>query len=239
MLNLITVMLLIMFLKKKSVDPNEIKTLLEVCQRSYIYYDDPNKSINYCVLYDQSIKDCEFYTCYEKFNFENKGIVNGIEYFQKKYPSKPKIWDEVYNIGSFINNYPWTLALTGKKILILSQFSKEMAAQGNNNEIYGCNIFNNKIQCLEFMPKRVENYNSDQIMSIYMENLKQYDFDVVLIDAYGYGNILAHYVCNFMKKSAINVGELLPLYFGLYNDYYEKKYPDIIKLYKNKHWKKI
>ena len=76
-------------------------------------------------------------------------------------------------------------------------------------------------------------------MSIYMENLKEYDFDVVLLDTYGYGNILAHYIWKFMGKSAINVGEMLPLYYGIYNDKYEKENPDIIKLYKNEKWKKL
>ena len=60
-----------------------------------------------------------------------------------------------------------------------------------------------------------------------------------LLDAYGYGNILARFVWKELGKTAINVGNLLPLYFGIYNDAYEKLYPDIIKLYKNEKWIKV
>lgn len=225
---------------KKPVDPEEIKKILKSIELSYLYYKEPDKSINYCILYDQAIKDSEVYTCYEKYNSENTGIIPGIEYFQTKYPKKNKIWENVFNIGAFIKYYPWTIALSGKKILIVSQFSEEISKQGNNSEYYGVNLFPNcKIECLEFHTGPIKDYNSDQIMSIYMENLKEYDFDIVLLDTYGYGNILAHYIWKFMGKSAINVGEMLPLYFGIYNDKYEKENADIIKLYKNEKWLKL
>ena len=225
---------------KKPTNPEEIAKLLKSIELSYLYYDDPDKSINFCILYDQAIKDSEVYTCYEKYNSENSGIIPGIEYFQNKYPKKHKVWENVFNIGSFIKYYPWTISLSNKKILIISQFAKEISAQGNNIEYYGVNLFPNcKIQCLEFKTERINGYNSDQIISIYMENLKDYDFDVVLLDTYGYGNILAQYISKFMGKTAINVGEMLPLYFGVYNDKYEKEHQDIMKLYKNDKWLKI
>jgi hypothetical protein len=226
--------------KKVPTDPEEIKKILKAMEMSYIYYDDPDKSINYCILYDQAIKESEVYTCYEKFHKENSGIIEGIEYFQTQYPEKNKVWENVFNIGAFIKYYPWTIALSCKKILIISQFAKQISDQGNNTEYYGVNLFPNcKIQCLDFQPKRINDYNSDQIISIYMENLKEYDFDIVLLDTYGYGNILAHYIWKIMGKSAINVGEMLPLFFGIYNDNYEKEHSDIMKLYKNEKWLKI
>jgi len=227
--------------KKQPVDPEELKKLLIILgEKSFIFYDSAETSVNYTKLYNISIAQSEVYTCYELYNSSNNGIRKGLDFFQKKNLEKKKIWENVFNIGAFINNYPWTIALSNKKILIISPFSDIISKQGNKKEYYGVNLFPNcKIQCLEFKTERIENYNSDQIMSIYMENLKHFEFDVVLLDTYGYGNILAHYINKTIGKTAINVGELLPLYFGVYNDEYEKENPDIIKLYKNDKWVKL
>jgi hypothetical protein len=226
---------------KQPADPEEMKIILKtLADYSFIYYDNPEQTVPYTILYENSIKNCEVYTCYEKYSMLNQGIGPAIDYFQKKYTNKHKIWDRIYNIGENIPYYPWSLSLSGKKILIISQHAEKIAEQGNKSDYYGVKLFPNcKIQCLEFKTERIGEYNSDQIFSIYIENLKNYDFDIALLDVYGYGNILAEYIYNIMKKSSINVGEMLPLYFGLYNQQYAETYPDIMKLYKNDKWKKI
>ena len=226
---------------KEPADEKELKQLIDTLgQYSYIYYDNPDQCVPYTILYENSIKNCEVYTCYEKYNLFNQGIIPALESYQKTYDNKHKIWERIYNIGENIKHYPWTISLTGKKILIVSPHSKKISEQGNSSEFYGCKLFPGcKLQCLEFKKERIGDYNSDQIFGIYIDNLNKYDFDVALLDTYGYGNILAEYIYKMMGKSAINVGEMLPLYFGLYNEQYAENYPDIIKLYKNDKWKKI
>ena len=227
--------------EKARVDPNNVTKLLPSLEKSYIYCNDINKTIDFSLLYSNSFADADFYTCFEKFNKTNDGgTIQGLNYYQEKYKNKKQLWERVFNIGEFVKYYPWSIALAGKKILVLSPYTSEISKQKNNTDYYNCNLFPGcKITCLQFETKQINNLGINETFATYAENIKRFDFDIMLIDAYGYGNILARFVWQELNKCAINVGNLLPLYFGIYNDKYEKMYPDIIKLYKNEKWIKV
>lgn len=227
--------------EKARIDPKSISELLPQLEKSYIFSDDINKTINFSLLYGNSFADSDYYTCFEKFYAQNSAAnVQALDYYQNKYKNKKQLWERVFNIGEYVKYYPWTIALAGKKILVLSPYSSEIAKQKNNTDYYNCNLFPGcKITCLQFETKQINNLGIDETFATYAENIKRFDFDVILLDAYGYGNILARFVWKELGKTAINVGNLLPLYFGIYNDAYEKLYPDIIKLYKNEKWLKV
>ena len=67
-----------------------------------------------------------------------------------------------------------------------------------------------------------------------LEKIKD-TFDVALCSCGGYGNLVCSALFD-MGKSAIYVGGVLQMYFGIYGERWLKERPDIMKLYMNEHW---
>ena len=63
------------------------------------------------------------------------------------------------------------------------------------------------------------------------------DFDIALCGCGVYGAIVSNYVYG-IGKSAIDIGDILPLYFGLWTNSDMKSNKEIIQLYLNSNWKK-
>ena len=64
------------------------------------------------------------------------------------------------------------------------------------------------------------------------------DFDIALCGCGVYGAIVSNYVYG-IGKSAIDIGDILPLYFGLWTNSDMKSNKEIIQLYLNSNWKKL
>jgi len=64
------------------------------------------------------------------------------------------------------------------------------------------------------------------------------DFDVALCDCGIYGSSVASYTCS-IGKSALDIGDILPLYFGLWKPSDMTNYKDVLQLYLNEHWKRL
>jgi hypothetical protein len=62
-------------------------------------------------------------------------------------------------------------------------------------------------------------------------------FDVALCSCGGYANPVCYYLYT-IGKSAIYVGGVLQMYFGIYGNRWMKERPEIMKLYMNSHWKR-
>jgi hypothetical protein len=63
------------------------------------------------------------------------------------------------------------------------------------------------------------------------------DFDVALLSCGGYANPIASYIFS-QKKSAIYVGGVLQMYFGILGNRWILQRPDIVTLFVNSHWKR-
>lgn len=152
---------------------------------------------------------------------------------------------------------PWTLALKGKKVLVIHPFEDSII---DNYKIID-KLFPDK----EFIPK-FELKTLKAVQSIagikpeydtwfdaleYMENeIDKIDFDIALIGAGGYGFPLGAYIKRIGKK-AIHIGGILQLFFGIkgkawndlgvYNEYWtlpmEQERPDGYKKVENgRYW---
>ena len=64
------------------------------------------------------------------------------------------------------------------------------------------------------------------------------DFDIALCGCGIYGAIILNYVYS-IGKSVIDIGDILPLYFGLWTNNNMKSNKEIIQLYLNSDWKKL
>jgi hypothetical protein len=61
------------------------------------------------------------------------------------------------------------------------------------------------------------------------------DFDVALVSCGGYGNLVCSQIYA-RGKSAVYVGGVLQMYFGVYGNRWERERPEIMSLYKNEYW---
>ena len=75
--------------------------------------------------------------------------------------------------------------------------------------------------------------------SFYEDLVKEKDlYDIALCCCQEYNNLICASLYD-IEKSAINVGNVILMYFGIYTDEIERLYPDVLKLYKNEYWSKL
>jgi hypothetical protein len=162
---------------------------------------------------------------------ENKhGIYKGLSDAIKT----KRISSSVMNIFNYLHVDPWIEQLNGEKLLIISPYSQEIEKQIKTiklENLYGFNIFKG----CEFAYIKYDSYCTDLQEQI-VNNLG--DFDIALCDCGIYGPIVANYTCS-IGKSAIDIGDILPLYLGLWKASDMTNYKDVMQLYFNKHWKRL
>ena len=154
---------------------------------------------------------------------------------------KPKICANTLNIYNNIHGRLWTRELAGKRILIISPFIESFKDKINIRErIYGIDLFPN-CEFVFLKPPQTQGSNlSDEFdieLARFIYNINQIKntFDIALVSCGGYGNLVCLEIFN-MNKSAIYVGGVLQMYFGVYGNRWEKECPDIMKIYKNDAW---
>ncbi len=153
------------------------------------------------------------------------------------------IWVSVLDIFNYARN-PWTHALQGKRILIISPFVdtiKEQVSTGNVEKIYGGEqlFINNTFVYLK--PPVTNCDEPAEEFKVEFDNFCRRvdeikdDFDVALCSCGGYGNPICGYIYD-IGKQAIYVGGVLQMYFGVLGKRWINDNPDIIKMYKNTYW---
>ena len=149
---------------------------------------------------------------------------------------KKKQWvsSTVTNIFNHLHHNPWIKQLNNQKLLIISSNAEEIEQQIKTvklKNLYGFDIFAN----CEFCFIKFSTWNThtqEQIVN------KLGDFDIALCEGGVYGPIISNYVYG-IGKSAIDIGDILPLYFGLWTNSNMKSKKEIIQLYLNEYWKRL
>ena len=170
---------------------------------------------------------------YRELMIENKNTFYNLLF--NNFQHKQWISSEVLNIYNLIYQEPWIRELKGKRILLITYNSKEISEQINRvnlKDIYGLDLF---IDC-EFSFINYEGVYDANIQNNILSNIN--DFDVALCNCDINGIFIAEFIYN-NKKSVIDIGESLPMYFGLWSldDYQINK--DVINIFINKNWKRL
>lgn len=198
--------------------------------------------ILYSKLYLTCFHNCDLYIDFEPWS-DNYAQISGSHYFvNSNFNEKKRVLNSTLDIYNYINTpFPWTLALKGKKILIISSLSKTFKSQLSNlKNMYNKDFFPDCTFTFAESPQThgdepSENLNNDLNKFITEFNSNNYEFDIALISAGGWGNIICGFI-NSQNKSAINIGSSLQLYFGVYGEKWLTQRPDILGIFQNEHW---
>jgi hypothetical protein len=187
--------------------------------------------------YLSAFEKCSVYATWEPWGNVYKSIAKTQNEIQRLYP-KPTIWAFVYDIFHYIHK-PWTHALANKRILIISAFADSIAKQPN---AYPIDLFPN---CTFIYLKPPQTNGSNASLDWHIEFVQfcnkvkrlENEFDVALCSCGGYGNPICSYIYS-MNKTAIYVGGVLQMYFGVYGNRWLTERKDCMKLYMTPDWKR-
>lgn len=202
------------------------------------------KSIEkYSDAYFKAFQNCEIYTGWEK----NGGVYNGIsasqDFVENHIAVKSKMcWASALDVFHYIHDNPYTTSLKGLRILIISAFCDTISEQNlNAGKHYGVDLFPD-CNFLYIKPPQTQGDNHslewDQEMKIFQNKLDAMrdDYDVALVSCGGYGNLVCNYIYEVHNKSAIYVGGVLQMYFGIYGKRWLTDRSSVLKMYLNKYW---
>lgn len=205
-----------------------------------IKISNPQSIMKYATSYLQAFHECDLYFDWEPWGNVAQSIFDSLLFIHLNF-NKTRVSALTLDIFHHIHSNPWTRCLKGKRLLIVSPFVESMQEKLNDREkIYGIDLFP---EC-EFVflkpPQTQANCQSDEFdveLERFVSKIREIkdDFDVALVSCGGYGNLVCSKIYQ-MEKSAIYVGGVLQMYFGIYGSRWERERGDIMKLYKNEYW---
>jgi len=194
---------------------------------------------NYSKDYLKAFENSELFFFWDIIGNVYPGICDSHDFITKKY-KKTLVNALVLDVFHYIQN-PWTHTLKGKRILIVSPFIESIKDKEHiRNEIYGVDLFPD-CKFVYIKPPQTQGTNKSQEYYIELENFineieKIKDsFDIALCSCGGYGNLVVNKIYE-MGKSAIYVGGVLQMYFGIYGMRWLRERKEVMQLYFNKHW---
>ena len=202
-----------------------------------------DKSLHlYCKEYTKAFKNCKMYTGWsKKDNVYTTGVgasQDWIEYNICK--GKPMAWARALDVFNYIYSNPWTTALRGKRILVISTFT-ESIREKIGKAIYPVELFPD-CSFVFIKPPQLQGDNLSLEWNIEYEkwfiHLDTYkdSYDVALVSSGGMGNIICNRIFENHKKSAIYIGGVLSTYFGVYNSRMLSENKYAVTAYINQHW---
>jgi hypothetical protein len=193
----------------------------------------------YAELYLHAFYNCEIYANW--CPNDNVYKVTHQPVIEHLFPTKETIYALTFDIFNFIHHTPWTLALRGKRLLFISPFEDLIQQRiAIRQEIYGIDLFPD-CEILTIKPPQTQGFEKSMEFNIELNKFFEQlfvmlpHFDIALVSAGGYGNIICDQLFQ-MGKSAIYIGGVLQMYWGIFGQRWLHDRPDIIRLYMNSHW---
>jgi hypothetical protein len=224
-----------------NIDMNSLQKMLNIMKNNAgIKISNLNSLDLYSTLYIEPFHQCDIYTNWEFWGDVTKSIYDSANFMHINF-QKPKIWAFTLDIFNHIQTRLWTRELKGKRILIISPFVESFKKKLDIREkIYGIDLFPD----CNFVFLKPPQTQADCPSREFIEELNDFvgeinkiinDFDVALVSCGGYGNLVCAQIYS-RGKSAIYVGGVLQMYFGVYGNRWERERPEIMSLYKNEYW---
>lgn len=217
----------------------------ELKKNAGLKFTNFNSTAKYHDMAHSSYEDCELFCIWEPslHAYESRLGLTVTKDLTDKYKKKTQIWSIVFDIFHFIFSDPWTLALRGKRILIISPFEDTFKQQFPIREhIYGIDLFPD-CTFVTIKPPQTQADQPSEEFDIELDrfykklNTIKDQYDIALVSAGGYGNLICGHIYK-QNKSAIYVGGVLQMYFGVYGERWVRERKDILDLFMNSHWKR-
>jgi hypothetical protein len=212
----------------------ELPLMLQRVMKNNAGINLPNKKsfLQYSKWYLSAFDACDLYASWEPFGHYIKHIKDSHAFIQAKY-NKNQIWAYGFDIFHYIHR-PWTHALRGLRILLISPFVDLM----RDTKVYGVDLFP---ECtFEYLkPPQTQGLEPsrdwyDEFMD-FCKKVRTVEFDVALCSCGGYGNPICAYIRS-LGKSAIYVGGVLQMYFGIYGNRWLTERKDALSVYMTAQW---
>ena len=194
----------------------------------------------YSELYFKAFEHSELYSVWEPWGAVYRAIQQSHDYVLSTFQQE-KVWAFAFDVYHYLHN-PWTWALRGKRLLIISPFEDSMKEKINKRkEIYGVDLFP-ECEFVFIKPPQTQGTQESrefdvELCDFYKKlELMKDEFDVALCSCGGYGNLVCDYIYSEMNKSAIYVGGVLQMYFGIYGSRWVRERQDILRIHLNEHW---
>ena len=202
--------------------------------------------MEYAQKYHNAFKHCDMYTGLDKHGGYYKDIAFSHEYMTTTYSNKQFVWTTALNIFYYVYSNPWTHALRGKRILIVSPFAESILGQLPIREkLYdGVDLFPDCTFITIQPPQTQGKYTTVDTTDYFGKHLSEFankldqirdDYDVALVSCGGYGNLVCDYIFE-SGKSSIYVGGVLQMYFGIMGNRWMKDERDSVRLFLNEYW---
>lgn len=222
-------------------EPNAFDKIQKVMKNNAgIKLSNMNSIIKYSQLYLESFHYCDMFFDWEPCGNVAKWIMDSLMFMHVNF-NKNRIWALTLDIFNYIQVRPWTHAFRGKRILIISAFVDSIKEKISKREkIYGIDLFP-ECEFVFIKPPQTQGENPSREFYIelneFVDNIKQISgqFDIALVSCGGYGNLVCSEIYK-IGKSALYIGGVLQMYFGIYGSRWERERADILSLYKNEHW---
>jgi hypothetical protein len=226
---------------EQPVDERNLQHIRQIMKNNAgIRIDGANGIKLYSRMYLRAFHKSSCYFWWAPWGNVGVGIRDSQNFIADNFPAE-RIDAKALDVFHNIEREPWTLALRGKRLLIVSPFEESIRVQiGKREKIYGIDLFP---EC-EFVfvkpPQTQGDCKSREFqheLADFVENLRKIKdtFDVALCSCGGYGNLVCA-ALHDMGKSAIYVGGVLQMYFGIYGERWVRERPDVLALYQNEHW---
>ena len=200
--------------------------------------------IQYSDMYLGAFENCDLYAGWEAYGHYIGHIKQSHEFIRSWYSKKKIFWAFAFDIFHYIYSVigPWTHALKGKRLLIISPFEDSFREKLDiRAKIYhGVDLFPD---CsFEFIkPPQTQGDEPSDEFTVELERFwKRLDkmkdkYDIALVSCGGYGNLVCNHIYN-SGRSAIYVGGVLQMYFGVLGARWLRERPDVVRLFLNEHW---
>lgn len=200
--------------------------------------------IKYSDLYLSAFDKCDLYGDWEPHGAYYRCIQQSHDWMSHKYYNnerKTPIWSYNFDIFHFIFSNPWTTAMKGKRILLITPFIDSISEKLEKREsIYGVDLFPECSFTFLKPPQTHANNESREFdleledFFVQLENIKE-TFDIAIVSAGGYGNLIISKIYD-IGKSAIYGGGTLQMFFGVLGQRWLVERPDVLKMFMNSNW---
>jgi hypothetical protein len=199
--------------------------------------------IQYSNAYLDAFDHCDVYAGWEPWGGYLPHIAQSHDYIKQTYGNKRIIWASALDVFHYIHNQtPWTWALRGKRILIISPLIESIKTQvEKRTEIYaGVDLFPD---CSFVFLKPPQTQGAEPAgefgdeMGRFCETVDRFKgtYDIALVSCGGYANPICSHIYR-TGHSAMYIGGVLQMYFGILGNRWLKDRPDILRLFMNQHW---